>query len=115
MPAGSRLSCVVNIIFIETIFKPILGFTIKTKAGQVVYGCNTEITESKAAQNFQAMGAAGRALQIKIDFEMNLSASDYFISLGVASQKENGPEPHDRRFDSIHMVVEPPTFLALLI
>lgn len=107
VPAGSRLSCVVNILFIENIFRPILGFTIKTKAGQVVYGCNTEISESEAAQSFQAMGAAGTVVQVKIDFEMNLSTGDYFISLGVASQQENGPEPHDRRFDSIHVVVEP--------
>lgn len=114
VPSGARLSCVLNISFVETIFRPILGFTIKTKAGQVVYGCNTEMATSSAAQNFKEKGLAGTIVQVKIDFEMNLSAGDYFISLGVASQQENGPEPHDRRFDSIHLVVEPtPGFFGM--
>lgn len=38
---------------------------------------------------------------------MCLAAGDYFLTLGLASPQESGPEPHDRRFDSIHLVVEP--------
>lgn len=105
--SGSTLTLVVNIVFLEAIYRPILGFTVKTKEGQVVYGSNTEITYSTGAKTFQMLGQGKTIVQAKIQFQLDLAAADYFISIGVASQQENGPEPHDRRFDSIHIVVEP--------
>ncbi len=104
---GSKLTVLVNILFLQDIFRPILGFTVKTKAGQVVYGSNTEISESRGAQVFQSMGRAGSVVQAKINFEANLSAGDYFLSFGVASQQTQDLEPHDRRFDCVHLIIEP--------
>lgn len=105
--SGSTLILVVNIVFLEAVYRPILGFTVKTKEGQVVYGSNTEITHSTGAKAFQKLGLEKTIVQTKIQFQLDLAAADYFISVGIASQQENGPEPHDRRFDSIHIVVEP--------
>ena len=112
--SGSVINCAVNIAFYENIFRPILGVTIKTKQGQVVYGSNTEISDSIAALDFQNVGTAGTTVQVNINLDMNLYSGDYFISFGIASQQENGPEPHDRRFDSVHLVVEAtPTFFGV--
>ena len=45
---------------------------------------------------------------------MSVAGGDYFLTMALASPQESGPEPHDRRFDSIHLVVQPtPHFWGL--
>jgi lipopolysaccharide transport system ATP-binding protein len=107
VPTGSYLTIFANILFIENIYFPILGFNVKTKEGLVVHRSNTDINKSPEAIHFKNYGQAGSVVQVKITFQMSLAAGDYFLTMGLASPQESGPEPHDRRFDGIHLVVEP--------
>jgi lipopolysaccharide transport system ATP-binding protein len=48
-------------------------------------------------------------------FKNRLATGDYFISIGLASRDGEEIIPHDRRYDSIHFVVEPtPKLLGLI-
>lgn len=50
-----------------------------------------------------------------VKFLNRLATGDYFISLGIASREGEDIIPHDRRYDSIHLVVEPtPKLLGLI-
>ena len=61
------------------------------------------------------LGQAGSVAQITSEFICRLAPGDYFISLGLATLSGEGAVPHDRRYDSIHLVVRPnPAFFGLV-
>ncbi|WP_191920789.1 ABC transporter ATP-binding protein [Pantoea agglomerans] len=98
--------------FNSTIFRPIFGFAIKTKDGVTIYNTNTNILEIP----FIEVGEIGKSYTVNIELPMRLFQGDYFISIGLASYNTSGEVvPHDRRYDSIHITVEPtPEFLGLV-
>lgn len=98
--------------FNSTIFRPIFGFAIKTKDGVTIYNTNTNILETP----FIEVGEEGKSHTVNIELPMRLFQGDYFISIGLASYDTSGEVvPHDRRYDSIHITVEPtPEFLGLV-
>lgn len=95
-----------------TIFRPIFGFAVKTKEGVTIYNTNTNILEIP----FIEVGEEGKSHIVNIEMPMRLFQGDYFISIGLASYDTSGEVvPHDRRYDSIHITVEPtPEFLGLV-
>ncbi|MGY2253711.1 ABC transporter ATP-binding protein [Pseudomonas reactans] len=98
--------------FNRSVINPILGFTIKTKEGVTVYGTNSYLLECTETQS---MGESGSVATASVKFVNRLATGDYFISLGVASREGEEIIPHDRRYDSIHLVVEPtPKLLGLI-
>lgn len=104
---GEKIFLALTILFKEDLIRPILGVTIKTKEGVTVYGANSETLESR---DIQALGQAGSVAHLNAEFFCSLAPGDYFISLGVATKEGEEVIPHDRRYDSIHIVVQPTTF-----
>lgn len=98
--------------FNSTIFRPIFGFAVKTKDGVTIYNTNTNILEIP----FIEVGEEGKSYTVNVELPMRLFQGDYFISIGLASYNTSGEVvPHDRRYDSIHITVEPtPEFLGLV-
>lgn len=98
--------------FNETIFKPIFGFAIKTKDGITIYNTNSKILELPLIE----VADPNETYRIKVEIPTKLYQGDYFVSIGIASYDTSGEVvPHDRRYDSIHITVEPtPQFLGLV-
>ncbi|MCY1185229.1 hypothetical protein D9M73_259910 [compost metagenome] len=90
--------------FNHLVISPILGFAIKTKEGVTIYGTNSYLLD---CTEFQCVGEQGTVVTARLQFQNHLSCGDYFISLGVASRQGEDIVPHDRRYDSIHLVVAP--------
>jgi lipopolysaccharide transport system ATP-binding protein len=110
--SGEDVTLQLAIRFEQTVINPIFGFTVKTKEGVTVYGTNSFLLDCEAART---MGQPGTTVQARLTFTNRLATGDYFISIGIASR--NGEEiiPHDRRYDSIHFIVEPtPKMLGLI-
>ena len=98
--------------FNRSVINPILGFTIKTKEGVTVYGTNSYLL---ACAESRTMGEPGSVATANVKFVNRLATGDYFISLGIASREGEDIIPHDRRYDSIHFIVEPtPKLLGLI-
>ena len=101
-----------SIKFNEHIISPILGVNIKTKEGVTLFGSNSALQD---CVEFEGSGAAGSVVSVKLKFDNVLASGDYFISLGVASKNGEEVVPHDRRYDSIHLVVAPTNHLFGLV
>lgn len=112
LESGERAKFIFQVLFHKNMIKPIFGFTLKTKEGVTIYGINTELQEIKSLEDARE----GETRYVKIDIPMKLAAGDYFISVGVASREMNGEIiPHDRRYDSIHLVINPtPLFFGIV-
>lgn len=109
---GEEIVLGVSLKFNRSVINPILGFTIKTKEGVTVYGTNSYLLECVEAWS---MGECGSVATASVKFVNRLATGDYFISLGIASRDGEDIIPHDRRYDSIHFVVEPtPKLLGLI-
>lgn len=102
--SGAEVSIEVAIRFNATLFHPILGITIKTKEGITVYGTNSELL---GHEHFRGMGRESSVAIAIMTFRCDLAPGDYFVSLGIASRHREEVIPHDRRYDSIHLVVLP--------
>ncbi|HEU4831002.1 MAG TPA: Wzt carbohydrate-binding domain-containing protein, partial [Candidatus Saccharimonadales bacterium] len=57
--------------------------------------------------DLQVLLKAGSVVYAESDFRCGLGPGDYFISLGVVTRENDETIPHDRRYDSIHFVVQP--------
>jgi lipopolysaccharide transport system ATP-binding protein len=101
---GQNITLAVSVKLLKDFHRPILGITIKTKEGVTVYGTNSETLGCK---EFGEAGDADAVVQVVAEFQCNLAAGDYFISLGLASKHGEEVIPHDRRYDSIHLQVRP--------
>lgn len=104
---GQKITLALSVFFNQSLVRPIIGITIKTKEGVTVYGANSETLECR---DIQSLGQAKTTANINTEFFCNLAPGDYFISLGVATKEGEDVIPHDRRYDSIHILVQPTTF-----
>lgn len=100
---GTRLRLLLKFHFWSEVIFPILGVTIKTREGVAVFGTNSEMLESSA---IASLGVPRQVHYVVAQFSTELAAGDYFISVGLASRDGCSIVPHDRRYDSIHFVVE---------
>ncbi len=93
-----------RVVFKEKILIPIFGFALTTKEGVTIYNTNTDIQKETGV----CTANSNDEWFVKIEMPMMLYSGDYFISVGIASRAANGEIiPHDRRYDSIHLMVEP--------
>lgn len=104
--SGQSLVLTIAIRFYETLIRPILGITIKTKEGVTVYGANSETLET---DEIKKLGCRGTVALVEAKFICRLAPGDYFISLGVATRQGEEIIPHDRRYDAIHLQIAPST------
>jgi len=101
--AGQSVTLAISVKFHCDMLRPILGITIKTKDGVTVSGTNSEIV---GLRDLQVLFKSGSVVYAKSDFRCGLGPGDYFISLGVVTRENDELIPHDRRYDSIHFVVQ---------
>lgn len=101
---GAPIRLRVALRFARVVVRPILGVTIKTKEGVTVFGTNTERLGDARMRN---LGESGTSMEVDINFTCRLAPGDYFVSLGLASRQGDGVTPHDRRYDAIHLHVNP--------
>lgn len=90
-----------SVYFSEDVHNPIIGFSIKTKEGITIYNTNSHLLSQDTFQH----GNKNTHSIVEFEFDNKLGAGDYFISLGIASIKNNEIVPHDRRYDVIHFLV----------
>lgn len=110
--SGEEIVLGLSLKFNRPVINPILGFTIKTKEGVTVYGTNSYLL---GCVETRTMGESGTVATASVKFTNRLATGDYFISIGIASREGEDIIPHDRRYDSIHFVVEPtPKLLGLI-
>lgn len=102
--SGDNVTLLIAIKFERLVVNPIIGFTLKTKEGVTIYGTNTYLQDCETTES---LGLPGTSAKVRLEFNSKLASGDYFISLGIASRAGEEVTPHDRRYDSIHMVVEP--------
>ena len=102
--SGQNIRLAISLRFLDDLIRPILGITIKTKEGITVYGANSETLK---CEEFSAIGSKGSVVIAHAQFRADLAPGDYFISLGVATRQGEELTPHDRRYDSIHLIVRP--------
>lgn len=103
---GKTVTLAVSVKFHSDMLRPILGITIKTKDGVTVSGTNSEMAD---VADLRVLVKKGSILVCECSFRCGLGPGDYFISLGLATRENEEIIPHDRRYDSIHFVVEPHT------
>jgi lipopolysaccharide transport system ATP-binding protein len=109
---GEIITLAVSIKFHTDVYRPILGLTIKTKEGVTVYGANSE---TLGCDDFITLGTRDSVIQVEASFACTLAPGDYFISLGVATKAGEDVIPHDRRYDSIYLQIQPnKTFFGLV-
>jgi len=101
---GARITLDIAIRFNHLVVNPILGFNVKTTEGVTIFGTNSYLQE---CTQFQAQGEEGTVVTARLQFHNRLTCGDYFLSLGIASRQGEDVIPHDRRYDSIHLVVSP--------
>lgn len=101
---GQTIKLAVSVLFNKLLVAPIFGVTIKNKEGVTVYGVNSE---SLAYSHFRQTGSGGQCVSIINSFVCRLAPGDYFISLGIATRQTDTANPHDRRYDCIHLRVLP--------
>lgn len=101
---GNKIKILFRVRFNELIIRPIFGFAVKTKEGVTIYNTNTEWQSVEIVDE----GKAGTEIIISVELDNKMFEGDYFLSVGIASSDTNGEIiPHDRRYDSIHIIVGP--------
>jgi lipopolysaccharide transport system ATP-binding protein len=103
--SGQTMRLSASVRFNQDVVRPIFGVTIKTKEGITVAGTNSELLSSEV--HTHGLGVAGSGVVVHLDFKCLLATGDYFISIGVASRREESVVPHDRRYDAVHFTVAP--------
>ncbi len=103
---GQTITLGVVIRFHVDLVDPILGITIKTKAGVTIYGANSRTLQVAA---FKSLGKKDTVIIADAVFICRLAPGDYFVSLGIATQQNEAVIPHDRRYDALHLQVSPVT------
>lgn len=109
--SNDEVRLILIVRFNRDLIRPILGITLKTKEGISIYGTNSELLN---AEDFHNLGEKDSAIQVEARFKCRLAPGDYFVSLGIATKQGEEIFPHDRRYDSIHLQIEPSnTFFGL--
>lgn len=108
--SGTTAMLTLRIAFDREVVRPILGVTVKTAEGVVVYGSNTEY---KPLPGWARSGSRGTVVDVRMHLDFRLADGDYFISVGIASRNEHSVVPHDRRYDSIHVKVGNADFFGM--
>jgi len=113
VPQNSRVSVWIKAKFNRAVVRPIIGFSVKSMNGLIVYGSNTFMQRIPVEHV-----AAGAVKRFQFSFMNNLNAGDYFIDIGVAEPDgTTGGRPLDVRRSVAHFTVVnsgPPAFEGLI-
>lgn len=110
--SGQYITLALRVRFLAVVVRPIFGFAVKTKEGITIYNTNTEQQGSEVLDIAQP----GMDGIFSVSLPLRLFEGDYFVSVGIASRSLSGEViPHDRRYDSIHLKVDPVTAFSGLV
>lgn len=103
--SGIKIFLALTVVFHKSFSFPIYGLTIKTPDGVIVYGSNSRDFRGGPLKK---PVEAGEMTKVVMVLNQNLGSGDYMMSVGVAVDILGEIIPLDRRYDSIHIVVENP-------
>lgn len=99
--SGDWTDIYVKTHFHQNIESPMLGFSVKTLDGIIVYGTNSRYNQT-AIRPIKG----GETMVFKFSIKMDVTAGHFFIDLGVAEKNLDKDVPLDIRASLIHLVVE---------
>jgi ABC-type polysaccharide/polyol phosphate transport system ATPase subunit len=102
---GIELTLKIDAYFYSDINDPIYGLTIKTIEGATIWGTNSRQLLGLSGVPPQKKGDT---IQVCFTFNPYLTIGEYLISVGIASESEEGITAHDRRYDSLRILVDHP-------
>lgn len=82
--------------------EPIFGFFIKTPDGVTVYGNSTR---SLASPRSESVAVGPGRYRLGFECTLHLGHGQYFLSVGVAAEREGEIVPLDRRYDLMHFEI----------
>lgn len=109
---GEQVTLCVHAIAHEPLDAPIIGFYIKDRLGQALFGDNTYISYMNAPQACEA----GQSLCAKFVFGMpRLAAGDYTVTVAIANGTQQEHVQHHWLHDALHFKSESTSVAAGLI
>lgn len=79
---GEKISLIIKVQINEDIPKLVVGYSIKDRLGQVIYGTNTQL-KNEIVENAQK----GEVYSFKFDFNMNIGVGSYSIQTALVSSE----------------------------
>lgn len=98
--SGQWVSAYLKILFTEEIRSPLIGISIKTKEGVILYAINTRFLKI----DLQA-AKPGQIKIYKFNLKMDIHAGDWFLDLGIADKHFHEDFACDIRNNSIHIQI----------
>lgn len=102
--AGARLELALSAQFDVPCRAPVFGFFIKTPDGVTIFGNSTR----HLLQGVPA-AAAGAVQRVVFEFDADLAAGSYLLSVGVSDLREGMVCPLDRRYDVLQFEISSAT------
>lgn len=101
--SGDVIDIYIKAKMLEKIYKPLIGFVIKSLEGVKVFGVNNTYTNLNI-KPFEI----NEVVVFKVTVQLNLQSGSYFIDIGFAEQNEteNSYDVIDRRCDLININVK---------
>jgi lipopolysaccharide transport system ATP-binding protein len=95
---GEFVSLQITVACQQVLASPIIGFTVKDKLGQGLFGDNTSVTYLGKPQRCEA----GQQLQAQFSFEMpRLATGDYAITVAIADGTQQEHVQHHWIHDAL--------------
>lgn len=95
---GEEVELLIEAIALQTLHSPIVGFVVKDRLGQTLFGDNTFVTYSQKG----CACKPGQILRTKFQFQMpRLPVGDYSITIAIADGTQEDHVQHQWIFDAI--------------
>jgi hypothetical protein len=94
--------------FDDDIEHPIYGLTLKDGTGAVIFRTNSRTLMPGAV----GPRKRGDTITATFEFDPFLPASEYLLSLGIASEEAGHVVPHDRRYDCARIRLSNPSLAS---
>lgn len=98
--SGTQLDFYFKVCFYQDILFPLLGLSIKTRDGVLVYAINTRFLKLDLPS-----ATEGEIRIYKFSLKLDLSPGDWFFDLGVAEKLPTEDPPCDIRNNALHLQV----------
>lgn len=98
--SGQWANIYLKILFLEEIQSPLIGISIKTKDGVLLYAINTRFLKLDLPPE-----SPGKARTYKFSLKLDLHPGDWFLDLGIADKLFSEDLSCDIRNNSIHLQI----------
>jgi lipopolysaccharide transport system ATP-binding protein len=102
---GEDVQVIIDILATEDINQPIVGFHVKDRLGQALFGDNTFLQFKNANLSVKA----GQTIQVRFTFQLPLLQSgDYSLTAAIASGTLDAHVQHHRKHEALSFKVQSP-------